>query len=184
MQKVRWLILEGAEKNSREHIRVLFSGSRAERYDINGRVFGGNGREVSRGELPRRLFFLLVRYNLFSCDLMFFQHRPGCDYRPEKQDFIIPLWIGADVVLPVSTRSKSAKEELRIIRRNKLSYSVTSEQALIENFFDSIWKPTVQKRYPEKDADSERENWGKHHVELLLVKELGQDIAGVLIRYD
>lgn len=126
---------------------------------------------------------MLVNYNLFSCDLLFFQHRPG-QYKLGKHDFIIPYWVGADMPLPFSGTGKSLKNELRSIRKNKLSYAVTSDPIDIENFIDSMWAPTMKKRYPEKDIATTRSEWKKHVCELLFIKDGKEAIAGALLRYD
>ncbi|ACF45402.1 hypothetical protein Paes_0345 [Prosthecochloris aestuarii DSM 271] len=184
-QKIRFTVLEGNERNCGEPLRLLFSGSPAERYDIIDRAFDEGGYRVCfKARLPIALFRSAVRANLFRCDLMFFQHQSGKEYSPQAEEFISPLWVRASASLPLNPSTKSAKSDIRKVFGNGLVWSVVRDTAAVEVFCTTMWGPMVKKRYPFKNVDEDLDSWTRYESDLLQISDSSGWIAGALIRYD
>ncbi len=181
---VRWKLIQGEEKWSKHPIKLLFSGSVSEFVYVTKMAFDGDFEIVSQGKLPKRLFLLMARSNMFGCDLMLFQHRYKRAIPIKKNEFQLPLWIGRKISLPLLLTNESAKSDVRTIIKNNLSYRVTCSENHIEEFVDEFWVPTVKNRYPEKIIENEKEKWRDFKCELLIVHDGTCDISGALLRYD
>ncbi|KAA6232309.1 hypothetical protein FP507_03780 [Chlorobium phaeovibrioides] len=185
MMKVRWTVLEGEERTSGTRLRILFSGDETDCTYVTKMAFNGEYRVVSAGKLPPRLFLLMARANVLNCDIMFFRYeRKKMSLSARRHEFILPLWIGSSIELPISAENKSARSDVRRIIRNNLSYRIEDSPSSIENFINEFWIPTIQQRYPDKDTDRMRNGeWRKYRCELLVVQNGSFDLSGAVIRY-
>ncbi|MBN1929368.1 MAG: hypothetical protein JW764_07485 [Chlorobiaceae bacterium] len=180
-------VVRGKERVSGEYLKILFSGSRSDFDYITKKVFDGDFSVIARSKMPMSLFLLMARSNFYQCDFALFQYRRSSSVRLKASEYCLPLWVGTTISLPLQVKTNSAKNDIRIIRKNNLQYRVTDSLESIDDFFVNFWVPTVKKRYPEKDAkdiQKERRSWSEYRCELLMVSDGGCDVSGVLIRYD
>ncbi len=183
-RRISFIVLDGTEKQTGEKIRVLFSGTPPEKHNIVKRIYSGHVQESRPLTFPGPFFFMILRFNMFFCDLCFYQHRPFVDSNPKSGDFLIPLWIEVEMPLPFNARLKSVKEDLRRIRKFRLSYRVTQDRGEIIRFLETMWEPMLQHRFQEEEIIREQINFENKRYELLLVKDNHEEISGVVIRYD
>jgi hypothetical protein len=104
--------------------------------------------------------------------------------------FYVPCWIGGEIDLTQAMRhiraSKNAKEDLRRVRRDGISYEVARGAAAFTQFYSGMYRPYIATVYGDRAfAMSYEEMIGKlDRSELFLVKRGGEPVAGLIIIYE
>jgi hypothetical protein len=193
VQPRAWL-LDGPEASSGNPLRILYVGNQKQKDYVAFLAFGssrsgteyqGDHRDAYLGRRDLLTLYGLVRRNAFHCQLIVIEgHFLRRKLYEEAQDYYIPLWLEGDTEIPLVARTKSAKEELRRIRKSKLSYKVTRDPDALSRFYHNMYVPYVQKRHEERAVFL---RYGQMiqlaqegRCELLLVKKGNDAIAGGL----
>jgi hypothetical protein len=182
-----WM-LDGTEVSSGEPLRLLYVGSEVHKNYIGKLAFAGSQREQLLGReylwsLPR-----LVDRSSSDCSLMIIEgyelHRRVLAH---EGDFYVPLWLRAEVDVPLLGNHSSAKEDLRKVRKSKLTFEVTKDWQQLDLFYNSMHLPYIYKRHPGQEVtigyDDMMEMARRDACELLLVREGSEYIAGVLLLF-
>jgi hypothetical protein len=182
-----WL-LEGTETSSGEPLRLLYAGTEVHKNYVGKLAFGGSQREEWLGRrylwsLPR-----LVARSSADCSLMVIEgYGPHQRALADDNSFYTPVWLQNEVDVPLAAKNKSAKEDLRKVRRSKLAYEVTQDPQQLEFFYHSMHLPYVYRRYPGQEVSLDYidilENVELNACELLLVTKGSEYVAGVLLLF-
>jgi hypothetical protein len=181
-------IIEGTEVASGEHLNVVYMGKEGQMNYIKDLIFKGNCKEKY---IEKRFFWPLFHLikNLSKCSLMIIEgHYHDYKSGTEKGEFFIPLWLQGNVNIPLVASSRSAKDDLRKIRKYQLEYVVTKELHQFHDFFYNMYLPYIKKRHQDRallmDYDIMMQRAKDETCELLLVKKNNESIAGQLIVFD
>jgi len=178
-------IIEGTEVASGEHLNVIYLGEEVQKNYITDLIFNGNCKEKYIEKKSLWPLFHLIK-NLSQCSLMIIEGNYH-DYKSdtEKGEFFIPLWLHSNVDIPLVASNKSAKEDLRRIKKNQLEYVVTREPNQFHDFFYNMYLPYVKNRHQDRTLlmgyDIMMQRAKDETCELLLVKKDSESIAGTLI---
>ncbi len=131
-------------------------------------------------KLNRNIDFIFVRTDRFFSRKL-----------QNKGFIILPEWIGIKLNIDNSSKDffkklkKSAKEDVRIVKKHGYSYEISKDQKIFDLFYKNIYKPYIIKRhgklaapytlyYPEIKSMFE-------NGFLLLVKKQDKIVAGIII---
>ncbi len=183
-----WL-LEGSEVSSGEPLRVLYVGSHVQKNYIAHLAFGAARHETAVG--GRYLWALRgsVKKNSLGCSLAVIEcHRRQRRFCEDRGDFFVPQWLCGEVDLPLQAQGRSAKEDLRRIRRSDLHFVVTKELDDFDQFYHRMYLPYVTERHQDRAIamgyDHMMEAARRGACELLLVKKGDEPVAGMVIRME
>lgn len=102
----------------------------------------------------------------------------------------VPCWIGGEIDLVEAVRhiraSKNAKEDLRRIRRDGITYEIARGTAAFDKFYIEMYRPYIAAVYGERTfAMSHDEMLGQvARSELFLVKRGDEPVAGLIVIYE
>ncbi len=169
---------------------VIVAGSLHEVDYIIRNFFEDQPKRESIGDVPLWTLARTLRRLRISADLtiarldqlsarLFF----GADY------LVVPEWIGSRLVVPedplkLAHESHSLEEDLRIVCKNRLTYEVTHAEKDFMVFYHTMYVPFVIKRHGQQAVvhDIYRIRRIFNRGGLLLVKQNGQPIAGVIFQ--
>ena len=105
-----------------------------------------------------------------------------------QTDIFIPTWIRSTIELPIAIKSRSLKEDLRIIRKQNFTYELTVIEDDIKHFYERMWKPTIEARHGVESISFIQLEDVIHQVKkgdqaLLKIFKNGEVIAGGLLKY-
>ena len=127
---------------------------------------------------------------------------PGVDLRIAELDtwlarvlrkhfrFYVPCWIGGEIDLAEAVRhiraSKNAKEDLRRIRRDGITYEIAQGTAAFDKFYVDMYRPYIATVYGERAFAMSYDEMLSQvaRSELFLVKRGTEPVAGVIIIYE
>ena len=136
-----WLI-EGTEKSSKKPLKIVYIGSEIQRNFIAVIAFSEGYKQKYIGKKTFWNIFYILNTNKYKVSLAvvegFVFHRL---FIKTKKDFFIPIWIETCVDLPLVPMNRSAKEDLRRVRKNKLEYIITTEKSLLDDFYYNMFLP-------------------------------------------
>jgi hypothetical protein len=179
-------ILEGTEPCTGKSLRVFFVGGDQLKGYVTQLVFAGATSDTSLGKLYLSSILYALWRNTHSCALAFIEgQRPHRFLYQHSGDYYIPSWIWSSVEIPLKPGSKGAKEDLRRIRKNGLTYELSNSADDLLDFYDNIYLPTIQARHETTAVLSSLEEITDVAYQgdncLLLVKHEETTVAGVLI---
>jgi hypothetical protein len=179
-------ILEGTEPNTGKPLRILFAGGDQLKKYVARLVFNGTNSETSLGKLYFWNIRRLLRRNGGDCALGFIEgHRPHQLLYQKSGDYYLPSWVWSSVEIPLKPASKGAKEDLRRIRKNNLSYELSKNAEDTLDFYENIYLPTMHARHENLAVVSDFNEISRSLKErdslLLLIKHEKTTIAGVII---
>ncbi len=103
----------------------------------------------------------------------------------KKGDYHIPSLIIGEVDVPLTANNKSAKDDLRKIRKNNLSYEVTTDISQLHNFYQTMYLPYITQKHAIRsildDYQLMVEKVQMGNCKLLLIREQTDFIAGALL---
>ena len=167
-------------------LRVLVAGGDRQKDYIARMAFSSQCRETCLGKVYIWQLWKLLRRNSLQCDLAFIEGR-GVHQTlfQSNDDYYLPLWIEGEVDLPLEATNKSAKEDLRRMRKHHLDYELCNDIHAIEDFYHNIYLPTVVDRHgPDThitDLAELTRTIADRDNQLLLAKQNGVAIAGVVV---
>jgi hypothetical protein len=184
--------LEGHERDSGVPLTIVFAGQLESKNYVADLAFASPPAQVVVGRqwvwkaLPRRAEDSSPPVDLRIVELDPFQRR----LLGTRFAFHVPCWIGGVIDLQGAAehirRSKNAKEDLRRMRRDEVSYEIANSEAAFERFYSEMYEPYITAIYGDRAFSmSHRELMGaRDHGELLLVKMRGEAVAGLVILYE
>jgi len=105
-----------------------------------------------------------------------------------KDDYFIPLWLNSTVPLPLIAKNKSAKSDVSLLNKNKLTYHVSNDIAQAEYFYKKMYLPYVSSRFAkgsvfmkQSQLLSKMEN---KKAEILYVSQSHEILSGVVVDYE
>ena len=183
-----WL-LDGLERESGEAMRILYAGAELQKNYIAHLAFGDECDCRSLGVATPISLRRFARRNPHEASLMVVDGHPFHRWLyGARGDFWIPRWIRFVGDAPLVATNRSAKEDLRRLRKSSLTYSVTTTSDRLREFYHSMYLPTVTTRHGNRAVEM-----GLHRMldrlrqgtcELLQVLKADEAIAGVLIAYE
>lgn len=179
-------ILKGSSGSFKESMEIVFIGNEKQKNYIAQIVFNSECEYQFLGKhsLWSLYFFLKKSKNKF--DMVFIEgHIFHKVFFKRRKDFFVPMWLTSTVNLPLKATSRSAKEDMRRIRKNNLSYEVANSIEKCHHFYYSMYLPTVQSRHEERtipmNYGSMIDKINNHEGILLMIKMENKDIAGIVI---
>lgn len=165
---------------------MLFIGSAPQKAYLARTLFAESCQEQFLGKLNLIRQQWLLRGNRSDCDLALIEGGPGLLQRRLFQrpgDLFIPAWLKSVADLPLRPDGHAAK--WRRARRAGLTWRVTTDTAVVGEFYDDLYLPTIRARHGEGTVAIAREVMldvvGSGRGELLTVSQGDRFIAGQLI---
>ena len=188
-------IVEGNERESGEKLSILFGGRRRNLDYITNFVFSSPPTVCEIDNLWIWNAIGLRKQDNYSGFLTIIDmHKNIYKLFALNNDIFIPHWVGGEVDIQealdrtktVKRINKSIKKDLRLIRKNKLTYKVVKGREDFKRFFQDMYTPYMNTVFAERAfLMSHKEMMNKvDHCELLLVEKDGQEIAGSIILYE
>jgi hypothetical protein len=154
------------------------------------RAFDGPHREVDLGTARLTDAFDPAWIRKQDCSLIVVE-TSQTHFRRLKQDgwFFIPIWISGTVHLPIPEeflKRETVRSDLRKIRREQFEYEITHDEARFNDFYHHMHLPYIRKTHGGAaclDSYAEKRRLSADY-DLLLVRQRGQDIAGMLIIHE
>jgi len=182
-----WSVI-GTEPLSGENLNIVYIGNEAEKNYIVSQSFGNNYNEIYMGRKWLWEIYNIIRKKHNDCHLLFIEgsiiHRI---LYMKQNDYFIPLWVNGDVNIPLPVSNKSAKEDLRKIRKNKLRFEVTNEESQFHSFYHNMYVPYVTRRHEDRTClrkyDHLIRDFKLGLSQLLFVKKGNEAIAGQVIGF-
>lgn len=179
-------ILEGDERSTNKPIKILYIGTKRDKSYMTRTVFNSTCNEVYLG----RKFFWHIYYilskNRYKCSLAIIEGTfiDRYLYRSMK-DFFVPFWVESGTGLPLVATNRSAKDDLRRLRKSKLEYMVTRDAEMLNDFYYNMHRPMIQTRHQtgayEETYDAIMERMKKGCYELLLIKKQEIFLSGTIL---
>lgn len=179
--------LEGSEPNTNKVLRVLFAGGDQQKEYIARIIFNSDCRHTWAGKLYLLQIYYRLHHNSSNYELAFIEgHRIHKFLYEGKWGFYIPLWLESVVQIPLKAPTKGAEEDLRRIRKHKLSYDLRTDVESVKDFYENMYLPTIHARHENTaiSAGFEELEYGLSKLgnKLLLVRHKETAIAGVVIQ--
>ncbi len=183
-----WLI-EGNESKSQSHCSLLFAGTEIHKNYIAHLVFKANYSETFLGNKSAIELKKVLRAGKKEYDIVFIEGLNLHRWFYQKQtDFFIPLWLKAEVDIPLNASNRSSKDDVRRIRKYKLGYRVASSTEDYDTFYHKMYLPTMANRHDDRtiamDYNSMVNQFQNHGAELLMFTMEDKDISGTIIRHN
>ena len=186
----KFVVLTGIQKGGDTPITFLWSGSEKHLAYFQKRIFGSNDVSLKRiGRRPMMMMDSLL--SKFDCSFgAIILRREVVPVLEQPGDIRLPLWVNCDVNLCAErtyAKAESLRADLSRIRKNQLTWTVSSERNDFEFFFEKMYLPTVMSSHGRAalpTSQSKRLQQIKSGtMELIQVMRDGQFIAGVTIDY-
>jgi hypothetical protein len=181
-----WM-LKGSEPNTGKELQVLFAGGEQLKSYVAKLIFNGKCRQSHMGKLYLPQIHYLLKCNRSNCALAFIEVRQAYRFLYEgRNDFYIPQWLESCVEIPLKASNKSAKEDLRRIRRHRLSYEFSEDMQSVKDFYENMYLPTIHDRHKNTGLSVSFEKFkdilARPDNKLMLINHEGNPIAGVIIQ--
>ena len=180
-------ILDCKNNSEAKPIKVLYVGThREQNYFIKTTFDNSYHKEHLGKKFFWNIYYILYK-NKYRCSMAVIEGTfiEKHIYRL-TEEFFVPFWTYTAFDLPLVATKKSAKDDIRRIKKNKLEYIVTKNPKMIDDFYFDMHKPMVQTRH---DAgaydflyDEVKETMQKKGNELLLVRKEDVFISGGLMK--
>ncbi|MFT4825794.1 MAG: hypothetical protein ACJAUG_002268 [Halioglobus sp.] len=179
-------ILDGIEPYTGKSLRIFFAGGNQLKVYITQLAFSGVTNETSLGKLYLWNILYALWRNTHDCALAIIEGEQAHQFLYQHRgDYYVPSWIWSSVPIPLKPSSKGAKEDLRRIRKNGLTYQLSNDPGDLLDFYDNIYLPTIQARHENtavfSSFDEITDVMSKGDNCLLLVKHEEKTVAGVII---
>ena len=179
--------LEGIEPNTGKVLRVIFIGGGQQKEYIERLIYNSDCLSAWAGKLYLPQIQYLLHRNSSNSALAFIEgHRIHQFLFQGKSDFYIPLWLESFFQIPLKATTRGAKEDLRRIRKHKLTHELREDVESAEDFYENMYLPTIRARHGNTAISAsfgEVESvLGRHDNKLLLIRHEATTIAGVVIQ--
>jgi len=105
-----------------------------------------------------------------------------------KDDYFIPLWLKSTVPLPLVAKNKSAKSDVNLLNKNKLTYHVSNDIAQAECFYKKMYLPYISSRFAKGSVFMKQSlllsKIERKEAEILYVSQSNEILAGVVVDYE
>lgn len=179
-------ILDCDEGSMTKPLKIIYIGTEKNKNYIKRMVYNDICNEVYLGKKFCWYVYFILKKNRSKCSLAIIEGTfiDRYLYRSMK-DFFVPLWVDSVTNLPLKATNKSAKEDLRELRKNKFTYTVTKDTEILNDFYYNMHRPMIRARYTtgvfEISYDDMTEQIKEGCYELLLVKKQDIFVAGVVL---
>jgi len=179
-------ILDGNEKSTNKPLKIIYIGTEQNKFHISKIAFDDIWNESYLGKKFFWHLYYLLHRNSYKCSIAIIDgiFLDRYIYKSRK-DFYFPQWVDNIVNMPLEAKNKSAKNDLRKVRQNKLEYIVTKNTAFLNDFYYNLHKPMVQNKYKTGafliSYNEMLEKMKEKCCELLLVKKEDIIISGTLL---
>ena len=179
--------LEGGEPNTGKVLRVIFIGGDQQKEYIARLIYNSDCLSTWAGKLYLLQIQYLLHRNSSNSALAFIEGHGIQQYLFQgKSDFYIPLWLESCVRIPLRATTKGAKEDLRRIRKHKLTHELTDDVESAKDFYENMYLPTIRARHGNSaisaSFDELKSVLGRPDNKLLLIRHEETIIAGVVIQ--
>jgi hypothetical protein len=183
----RFWVVQAKVRDRDPPVAILCSARGGERSYLLGQLFDGTATESYVGRAWLWHAARLLRDRSDGCCLAAVATRAWCRRLLGSGKWLcVPSWVVGEMDLPPAPdvlRAETVKSDLRRIRRNALTFEVTRDPALLNDFYHQMYVPYITRAHGASAVvmsyDAMRAQLP--HCELLLVKKQGLAIAGVLI---
>ena len=169
-----------------ENLSVCYIGSEIQKNFIKRALFP---KAACDRFLGPKIFYKLnplftsKKFDLTIAEKFSETHQPSID----QLHWEIPFWIHSYTDIPLTKLNNSFKSDLRLIRKNNLSYRVTTNADEITEFYNNMYLPLVNQRHGESSIHMELEELinavASKQAELVLVLHENEPISGMAIDY-
>jgi hypothetical protein len=178
-------IMDGFESSSGQVLKLLYSGDGMQKNYIASLVYEADCQEMALGRIFLIRLYFITAFNLKRCSLSIIE---GYDlnrlFFKSKKDFFVPLWLRGEADTPLKARNKSAKDDLRKIRKHKLNFIIGDSEEHYKLFYSEMYLPTVIGRHQKSaivmDWDHMMREANKGQCQLILVEKSKDYIAGMV----
>ena len=181
--------LSGREPQSDNNLSIIYFGGESQKNYLAKLVFGDSYKESYDGKKWFWEIYKIAKNNKDDHSLIVIE---GSDLHrklyEEDGDFFIPCWVNGELDIPLDTRKKHIKGDLRSIRKNKLEYIEANEPDLFHYFYHEMHLPYVTRRFGNTSLplgyNGIKQAIKTGTCSLLLIKKENEYIAGELIKYE
>jgi hypothetical protein len=183
-----WLIT-GTELHTGENFTICYAGDERYKNYFVRLVFGDQYDEVYYGKNWLHNVFRIAKQKRQNCSMMVLEAREKVSKLiKRKKDFYIPLWVRGEIDIPLTVSNKSIKEDMRRIRKNNLTFEVTTEKSQFHRFYHEMYLPYMTHRFGNKALPTRYDElmgyWELGKCELLLVKKKNEYISGQVLVFE
>ena len=183
-----WL-LYGDEKTTGIPVRLLYIGGDKHREYLRRMVFSDSGTKSYLGAMHNSRVDSAWRKHTSNVDLIIVKTSQLSISLRQQGFFEIPAWVDVmrnlDKVFQRLSNSKSAKRDLREIKKHGYEYKVVSDPASFYDFYYSMYLPLIHNRYRDEAIPATYEQLLRNvpRSELLLVTQYGETLGGMMLVY-
>jgi len=167
-------------------VNICFIGSEIQKNFLKRALFPESGDEQYLGvRLFHRLspLFLSQRFDLTIAEKLSEEQLPAIG----GLHWELPFWVHTYADIPPVKLNNSFRSDLRLIRKNRLAFRVTTDPGQIRDFFERMYLPLVRQRHGDSSIEmhlDELEDTVEAGMgELLLVLHDDRPIAGMVLDY-
>lgn len=184
-------IISGVDPHIEQSFKVLYSGQPKNKYYLGELAFGDSYNELFIGRMWIWTLAFMVLKNRRDYAFMFFETRESlCRFLNHKNIYFVPDWVNAEIDLSMDMESRSrlnrsAKYNVKKIKKNKLEYKLSRENSHFDHFYKNMYLPYIRKRHHKQAVFRKYEEMKNsfQNGELLFIRKNGSYIAGVIIDY-
>ena len=186
-----WRLI-GEERHSGEEISVVIASNEGNKNYLQQLIFAKPPAEQNLERkwlhqvLPAKEHIHNKKDHLIFTELDEFQRL----LMQSRYHFSIPCWIGGDIefekVQARIKKSKNAKEDLRRMRRDQVTYEITHSLQDYERFYNDMYHPYIKKTFGNCTFLMSYDDLINkfNQTELMLIKIKGEAVAGQVIIYE
>lgn len=184
-------LISGRARHGHGNLRLLYAGSDPTRAYLTSLAFRGRIHSDFLGKQTHVGFLRCTRKT--SPDLDVFRSHSLLASSPLfSRRFFVPDWISGEANLrqqeTYEGRSRSRQRDRRLIERNGIDYSVTTELSALNYFYDEMYVPHITAAHRDAALFMNRDRM-LHYVrnskgELLLIQLRGHAVAGSFVVYE
>jgi len=186
IEKEVWVI-EGTEISTSQPLKIIFAGRVQNKFHIIKLAFDSTYKETSLGKKYFWNLYYLISKNRYECSLAIIEgiNLDRYLYKAVK-DFFTPLWLESIVDIPLDITNRSAKEDVRKMKKNKLGYYVTKDMEKLHDFFHNWYLPMIRTQHKkgtfEYTYNAMIQKVKEGCCQLLVSTKDGVPVSGVLIQ--
>lgn len=184
-----WLI-QGRERSSGLPLSLVFAGHPTTKVFIKDVIFGESCRESRIGPTWSWKIAGAARgAGGDSTILALAAHSSVASLFDLQTWFVMPGWVRGEIPMPPAPevmRNNRVQSDLRRIRKNQLTYTVTRDPECLRAFYDNMYIPHITSVYGASAFLDTYEHLKilMKNADLLIVRMNGEDVGGSLIVYE
>ena len=183
--------LEGISRAGDGRLRILYGGNAPFRHYLKRIAYTESVREEFLGKAAPWELGELRRRGDYDLQL-FRSHKLLAGFPFVGKGFFVPEWASGTTDLGEQSRyhqvSRSRQRDVRLLRRNGLSYSVSTSTEELRLFYESMYRPHIQVAHGQAalfmSYDKMMTRVSQGEGELVLIEREGQAVGGSFLVYD